>query len=472
MRAGTPAPDRGLTSAGKFPLAVLAVAAGLGRPLPSRAGARPDRRRLRHLGRGQPGSAPPVPGPPGRRRRLGTEDFPRPTRGYLLAAGRPPTTVILQPDGTVDRPEQPGPGRWGCDPAGLLVLLPSTRSSTTIIRSRSPGPSGGPRVADRRTGVPRAVVGHRHGHGGAGGGGNAPPDCAGAPVATSASRTCSSAPANGSRCWDAGGPGAGRSGPRSAAGHLPARTAAGRAGRRTGLPGHGIRRLAADLPAAAGAIGCVSFCWVVQGESSGSVSCWMWSPWPGICCRRAACSRCWPSIVTGCSRRSCSLICSPRGGAGRRSPGEVVASVIVLQALYGQSDREAVDALTFDLRWKAACGYRDRRRVFDPSALTYWRRRLAASGTAAADLRGGPGGDRPRRVRWRQGAPGAGLHDADDAVARQDTVTQLIARSAGSGREVPGAADLIAAALDRAGLRRSPGSRGSPGTTRLPATSW
>jgi hypothetical protein len=49
-------------------------------------------------------------------------DFPRPTRGYLLVPGRPPTTVILQPDGTVDRPEQPVPARWGCDPAGLLVL--------------------------------------------------------------------------------------------------------------------------------------------------------------------------------------------------------------------------------------------------------------------------------------------------------------------------------------------------------------
>jgi hypothetical protein len=35
----------------------------------------------------------------------------------------------------------------------------------------------------------------------------------------------------------------------------------------------------------------------------------------------------------------------------------VIASVIVLQALFGHSDREAVDALTFDLRWKAACGY-------------------------------------------------------------------------------------------------------------------
>jgi len=49
-------------------------------------------------------------------------DFPRSTRGYLLAPGRPATTVILQPDGTVDRPDHPAPGRWGCDPAGVLVL--------------------------------------------------------------------------------------------------------------------------------------------------------------------------------------------------------------------------------------------------------------------------------------------------------------------------------------------------------------
>ena len=50
-------------------------------------------------------------------------DFPRSTRGYLLAPGRPPTTVILQPDGTIARPEHPmGPARWGCDPAGVLVL--------------------------------------------------------------------------------------------------------------------------------------------------------------------------------------------------------------------------------------------------------------------------------------------------------------------------------------------------------------
>ena len=129
---------------------------------------------------------------------------------------------------------------------------------------------------------------------------------------------------------------------------------------------------------------------------------------------------------------------------GRPSiPGEVIASVIVLQALYGHSDREAVDALTFDLRWKAACGYAIDARGFDSSALTYWRRRLAAS-------------DRPQRifevvreVITETGAVAGKQRRAldstilDDAVARQDTVTQLIAQIRRVGREVPGAAELI-----------------------------
>jgi IS5 family transposase len=131
---------------------------------------------------------------------------------------------------------------------------------------------------------------------------------------------------------------------------------------------------------------------------------------------------------------------------GRPSiPGEVVASVIVLQSLYGHSDREAVDALTFDLRWKAACGYAIDAKGFDSSTLTYWRRRLGAS-------------DRPQRIfevvreviaetgavagRQRRALDSTIL---DDAVARQDTVTQLIAQVRRVGREVPGAQELIAA---------------------------
>jgi hypothetical protein len=67
-------------------------------------------------------------------------------------------------------------------------------------------------------------------------------------------------------------------------------------------------------------------------------------------------------------------------GRGRRSiPADVVASVIVLQTLRGLSDREAADAVRFDLRWKAACGVAVDAGSFHPSTLTYWRRRLAAS---------------------------------------------------------------------------------------------
>lgn len=130
---------------------------------------------------------------------------------------------------------------------------------------------------------------------------------------------------------------------------------------------------------------------------------------------------------------------------GRPSvPPEVMASVLVLQALHGLSDREAVDAVTFDLRWKAACGYPIDAAGFHPSTLTYWRRRLAAS-------------DRPNRifdaVRQVIVETGvlAGKHRRavdstilDDAVARQDTVTQLIAAIRKVVRVVDGADQIVA----------------------------
>src|SRR4051812_22759262 len=66
---------------------------------------------------------------------------------------------------------------------------------------------------------------------------------------------------------------------------------------------------------------------------------------------------------------------------GRPSvPADVVAAVLLLQALEGRSDREAAEALTFDLRWKAACGLPIGAAAFHHTVLTYWRRRLAASG--------------------------------------------------------------------------------------------
>jgi|NGEPerStandDraft_6_1074524.scaffolds.fasta_scaffold12652_3 Transposase domain (DUF772) len=37
-------------------------------------------------------------------------------------------------------------------------------------------------------------------------------------------------------------------------------------------------------------------------------------------------------------------------------PADIIVAVIVLQALHGLSDAEAMQAVTFDLRWKAALG--------------------------------------------------------------------------------------------------------------------
>ncbi|ELP47282.1 hypothetical protein B0173_04096 [Mycobacterium avium subsp. paratuberculosis] len=131
---------------------------------------------------------------------------------------------------------------------------------------------------------------------------------------------------------------------------------------------------------------------------------------------------------------------------GRPSvPAEVMASVITLQALHGFSDNETVDAVTFDLRWKAACGLPITAGAFHSTTLTYWRRRLAAS-------------DRPNRIfeavktvvaetgvlagKTRRALDSTVL---DDAVATQDTVTQLIAAIRRVRREVPGAAAVIEA---------------------------
>src|SRR5215213_9082019 len=101
---------------------------------------------------------------------------------------------------------------------------------------------------------------------------------------------------------------------------------------------------------------------------------------------------------------------------------EVVASVLVLQTLHGYSDREAVDAVTFDLRWKAACGYAIDAAGFHPTTLTYWRRRLAAS-------------ERPQRIfeAVRE------VITATGAVAGK----QLVAAIRRVGREVDGARDLV-----------------------------
>jgi len=131
---------------------------------------------------------------------------------------------------------------------------------------------------------------------------------------------------------------------------------------------------------------------------------------------------------------------------GRPSvPADVIAAVLVLQALEGRSDREAAEALTFDLRWKAACGLPVAATAFHPTVLTYWRRRLARSGRPDRIF------DAVREVVAATGALSGKTRRAldstvlEDAVATQDTVTQLIAAIRRVRREVPGAAEVVAA---------------------------
>lgn len=60
-------------------------------------------------------------------------------------------------------------------------------------------------------------------------------------------------------------------------------------------------------------------------------------------------------------------------------PADVIGSVMVLQALEGLSDRDAVRRLRTDISWKVACGLSLLAEGFHPTVLTLWRNRLRAS---------------------------------------------------------------------------------------------
>jgi IS5 family transposase len=130
-------------------------------------------------------------------------------------------------------------------------------------------------------------------------------------------------------------------------------------------------------------------------------------------------------------------------GRGRPSvPADVIATTMVLQALEGLSDRDAVAALRTDLRWKVAAGLALDDEGFHPTVLTLWRNKLRVS-------------ERPERIfeavravidatgvlkgKVRRALDSTVL---DDAVATQDTVTQLISGIRWVRRLVPAAAEL------------------------------
>jgi IS5 family transposase len=138
-------------------------------------------------------------------------------------------------------------------------------------------------------------------------------------------------------------------------------------------------------------------------------------------------------------------------GKGRPStPAVLVCTVMVLQALEGLSDRDAIRQLRTRIDWKVACGLALDDPGFDFTVLTYWRTRLRKS-------------KRPERifdaVRTVVSSTGVlqGKHRRaldssilDDAVATQDTVTQLIAAIRKVRAALPEAAavELMAASDD------------------------
>ena len=129
---------------------------------------------------------------------------------------------------------------------------------------------------------------------------------------------------------------------------------------------------------------------------------------------------------------------------GRPSlPADLIGAVLVLKELYALSDPQTADALKYDIRWKVACGRSLTDTSFDPSTLVYWRKRIAAS-------------ERPDRVfdKVAEVIVETGILKGrrkrcvdstvfDDAVATQDTVTQLVAAIRKVARLVPGASEVI-----------------------------
>ena len=144
-------------------------------------------------------------------------------------------------------------------------------------------------------------------------------------------------------------------------------------------------------------------------------------------------------------------------GRGRRSqPASVIATVLVLQALEGVSDREAIQRLECDVRWKAAAGLGLLDRAFHPTVLTLWRARLRNSERPDVVF------DAVRAVvaecgildrRTRRALDSTLL---DDAVATQDTVTMICAQVRRVRRLVPQAAAVATSAHDYDAGRAKP----------------
>ena len=138
----------------------------------------------------------------------------------------------------------------------------------------------------------------------------------------------------------------------------------------------------------------------------------------------------------------------PSGRGRPWMPADVMASAMIRKELEGLSDREAADALRCDIRWKVATGLDLDDGGVHFTVFTYWRQRLAGS-------------ERPDRIREtvsevveatgvlagkRRRALDSTL--LDDAVATQDTVTQLVAQIRRVRRMIPEARVVAVSAHD------------------------
>jgi len=136
-------------------------------------------------------------------------------------------------------------------------------------------------------------------------------------------------------------------------------------------------------------------------------------------------------------------------GRGRPSvPADVVGTVMVLQALEGLSDRDAIAQLRMNIAWKVAAGRPLHDEGFHPTVLTLWRNKLRGS-------------DRPQRIfdavrevidatnvlagKTRRALDSTVL---DDAVTRQDAIMQLVAQIRRVRRLVPAAKALTLSGHD------------------------
>ena len=127
--------------------------------------------------------------------------------------------------------------------------------------------------------------------------------------------------------------------------------------------------------------------------------------------------------------------------------------------------------LRCELRWKAACGLGLHDTAFDPSLLTYFRRRLQRSGDPGrlfAKVKEVVAATGVIKGRQRRALDSTVL---DDAVATQDTVTPLVAairrvilRSPAPSRQPPPGAPPT--------TTPTPASRRSRGMTSGPAPTW